>query len=263
MYFENRILCFVMLLVFSTSCSVKEERIACPCNLYLAMPEPVPGSGIVAWEMSAQSFRDSGVLSYEMWPDGFLFSVPKSDLRVDMLLVGNSAEFDGDGMVIPEGKDCPYVYSYAGTLNCQADEERETIVLHKKYALLYCYARRDDSLTGGVRFEVTGNVRGYTVTAAPRAGNFRYDLEMKQLSTSQVAGCVSLPAQVDGSLRLNVVSQDGSLLRSFAVGEYILRSGYNWGAEDLADIRIEVDIVHSSLWLYSSGKVTRYFTVDL
>lgn len=263
MYFENRILCFVMLLVFSASCSVKEERIACPCNLYLAMPEPVPGSGIVAWEMSAQSFRDSGVLSYEMWPDGFLFSVPKSDLRVNMLLVGNSAEFDGDGMVIPEGKDCPYVYSYAGALGCQADEERETIVLHKKYALLYCYARRDDSLTGGVRFEVTGNVRGYTVTAAPRAGNFRYDLEMKQVSTSQVAGCVSLPAQVDGSLRLNVVSQDGSLLRSFAIGEYILRSDYNWGAEDLEDIRIEVDIEHSSLWLYSSDKVTRYFTVDL
>ena len=72
-----------------------------------------------------------------------------------------------------------------------------------------------------------------------------------------------LPVQMDGSLRLNVMAYDGTLLRSFALGEYILQSGYDWNAEDLEDIRIEVDIVHSSLLLYSSDKVTRYFTVDL
>lgn len=263
MSFENRVFHFVMFLIFSTSCSVKEERIACPCDLYLAMPEIVPGSGVVAWEMCAQSFRNSGVLEYEKWPEAFLFSVPKSDLRVNMLLVGNSAEFDKEGMVIPEGRDCPYIYSYSDILGCGDDEVRETIVLHKKYALLYCYVRRDSFLTGGEKFEVCGNVSGCTVMASPRVGNFKYDLEFQQVSTRQVAACVSLPVQMDGSLRLNVMAYDGTLLRSFALGEYILQSGYDWNAEDLEDIRIEVDIVHSSLWLYSSDKVTRYFTVNL
>lgn len=31
------------------------------------------------------------------------------------------------------------------------------------------------------------------------------------------------------------------MLREFALGEYIIESGYDWSAPDLADIEIEVD----------------------
>jgi hypothetical protein len=52
----------------------------------------------------------------------------------------------------------------------------------------------------------------------------------------------AVPAQRDGSLCL-CVYRFGELERIFSLGEYILDSGYDWQAEELEDIRMEIDYV--------------------
>lgn len=225
----------------------------------------MPGSGSVAWRVGAESssFNDCGCISYDQWPEGLLFSVPKGKVSVDMLVADSSAELDENGLIIEEGRDCPYVYSFNKILECTSSEAIDTIVLHKKFALLFCYVRGGDGLKGGIMYEFSGNVNGYNVDGCPNEGAFRYVVRMEKASRLQEIGCVSLPAQTDGSLRLNLYSYEGMLIRSFAIGEYICQSGYDWSAEDLKDIQIEIDLVNSSIWLFAREKNIRYFNLTL
>jgi len=59
--------------------------------------------------------------------------------------------------------------------------------------------------------------------------------------TTWVLSC-RLPRQVDGSLMLEVLGAGGEVIRTFALGEYILRAGYDWSAPSLEDIHIVMDL---------------------
>ena len=63
---------------------------------------------------------------------------------------------------------------------------------------------------------------------------------------------VSVPRQVDNSLRLDV--DDGTdVLKTFALGEYVTASGYDWSAESLDDITIGLDYSLSHVTLKIEG----------
>lgn len=49
-----------------------------------------------------------------------------------------------------------------------------------------------------------------------------------------------LPRQNDASLRLDLMDGSG-LLKSFALGNYMTMSGYDWTAQDLQDASVTVD----------------------
>ena len=49
-----------------------------------------------------------------------------------------------------------------------------------------------------------------------------------------------VPRQMDDSMMLEI-RDDPDVLRSFAVGEFIAESGYDWSRPDLEDIEMEID----------------------
>ena len=51
---------------------------------------------------------------------------------------------------------------------------------------------------------------------------------------------LSLPRQKDASLKLSVLEKT-SVLKTFALGNYICQSGYDWTAENLQDIVVKID----------------------
>ena len=51
---------------------------------------------------------------------------------------------------------------------------------------------------------------------------------------------VRIPRQSDASLILSITENE-DVLREFALGEYIIKSGYDWTAEDLEDVEVVVD----------------------
>ena len=55
-----------------------------------------------------------------------------------------------------------------------------------------------------------------------------------------------MPRQMDNSIVLEV--NDGtSVLKTFALGEYISASGYDWSAPDLGDITVGIDYTRTKL----------------
>lgn len=94
---------------------------------------------------------------------------------------------------------------------------------------------------------VDGNVSGYSFGGSPRTGDFRV-----RVRPDESNHCfVRLPRQTDSSLMLEVTGENGTL-RTFALGEYLSESGYDWTAADLKNAFVEVN--------YSATAIT--FKID-
>ena len=89
---------------------------------------------------------------------------------------------------------------------------------------------------------VRGSVAGYGVNGFPINGDFFYEVN----EYSSDVWTMSLPRQTDNSIVLEV--NDGTdVLKTFALGEYILASGYDWSAANLEDITVGIDYTRTKL----------------
>jgi hypothetical protein len=61
-----------------------------------------------------------------------------------------------------------------------------------------------------------------------------------------------LPRQIDASLMLEVDDGKGGY-KAFALGQYIVSSGYDWTAEDLEDITVTLDYALTEIRLVIGG----------
>ena len=75
-------------------------------------------------------------------------------------------------------------------------------------------------------------------------------------------GVVTVPRQGDNSLSLEVRDPEDGLLRSFALGEYLHRAGYDWTAPSLEDVSILINYARSTIYL-STWYWSQSFDVEI
>ena len=239
----------LLLLLFSSACTVLEDRDNCPCRLHIdlsAVPYPEVSLSL---SLSDDSWNELRTLTLP--GDGTLVvDVPRGKVDVLAVYPGSSGDFSRQGWDIPTGEDCPPVYLDA----CRVDTDREeafcSLSLHKHFCLLTLRLASDD---GGepfpFRLSVDGRVSGFSPRGAPREGAFFY-----RLPPFDAAGetTVCLPRQKDASLTMEVLFTD-EVLRHFALGELMARGGYDWSAPDLADATMTLDYARTRLTLRSGA----------
>jgi len=141
------------------------------------------------------------------------------------------------------------------------------VELHKEFCTV-SFTLGEDGYTSPYRIEVWGNVAGVSAwDLMPVLGEFRY-APMQENGVYQVR----VPRQVDNSLELvmleipDQVGYDGEEMPGQAgddgervvvdrlpLGEYIARSGYDWTAEDLADVNVVLDLEMQQVMITVSG----------
>ena len=238
------------------SCSVKEDREGCPCFLTLDFEE-VETAGLVkkgldslvlAVRAKDDFYVESGfslrelVMEYEL-------AVPKSQIDVVAACGPGLAELSKGGVAIPEGSECPALYLFSDSFPALTGEMRRIVRLHKEYCILTVSMKTSfNAVARPYRIRLEGNVAGCSMDGTPSEGLFNC------FSTPSVGGLchLNVPRQRDGSLRLEVYFLDSDEVRSFPVGEYILKSGYDWTAPDLEDVNVEMDFSRSSLTVSTS-----------
>jgi hypothetical protein len=144
------------------------------------------------------------------------------------------------GLRIPLGAECPPVYMQSSYLDTDCELLTRQVALKKNYCRLSIYV--EDAEHFPFALAVRGRVSGYDQEGKPAVGEFFYGVE----SVSDVDWVLSVPRQVDDSMLLEV-SDDTAVLKTFALGEYINASGYDWNAADLQDITIGIDYTRTKL----------------
>lgn len=210
-------------LLFVLSCQfVKEDRELCPCALTI---EVADAPGDVRLLLEGPSFEMDAVVPGDT---SVTWRVPRPDVRLTAV---SGASWDG-GVVVREGEQCPELYLGVGRVSTDSEEATCVPPLHKAY----CLVDMQFKCPAGWRpmpVTVSGNVCGYGRDGNPLEGPFK---------------CVSEPGAT-GRCRFRVPRQrDASLLLTlgsgwtFALGEYLRQSGYDWGEADLQDVVLDIDI---------------------
>ena len=258
--------CSLFLLLVLSACSVKEDRTCCPCTLGLfftgfcvvdgSTGETAPQACL--WQVSGRDGVVEGETVLRQMPRRVTLEVPRGEAQVTVWLVEDADSVTAEGMMIREGNACPPVYLFSAGVDCRGEEAGVEILFHKAFARLVCVLKNASVLGGGGWYEVCGGTCGYGLGGEPLAGPFRCPLAVRRTAAGSTLAAAVLPRQRDDGLRLEVYSADRSVLRSFAVGEYLAAAGYDWTAPDLEDIRLEIDLASTAVRLLAAPEVPEY-----
>ena len=229
------VLCALVMAVASglSSCSVKEDRSACPCRLVMDFDGTdtlaVPVVRLLLSDNLSFSLAET-LAACDFMPE-YHIDVPRNDVYVNVY-AGVEGLLGGDmGINIPYGQECPRIYMYSEVIDARCETARARVEMHKNHCVMSITLRKRDELQYGLR--LSGNVCGYLPDGSPARGDFSYTPDADE-SGAYVA---VLPRQIDSSLMLEVNDGTG-VLKTFALGEYILAGGYDWTAEDLEDVEV-------------------------
>lgn len=241
--------CLPAVLFLVCGCSVKEDRELCPCRIVLdfsetdvSLSEPLDvritdGKGFFFMDMVGADEFDRE----------YVVEVPRGTVCIDIYSAAEGFLQEMAGLVIPPGKDCPPVYACSMVLRTVGREEvREIVRMRKNYCRMEVYVEDEGGFPYGLR--VVGSVDGYEAAGKPSTGLFSYMMPTRDDGVF----VVNLPRQKDSSLVLEV--DDGAgVLKTFALGEYVVASGYDWTAADLDDITVGIDYAATHLSLTIDG----------
>lgn len=243
-------------------CSVKEDRDLCPCTLVLEFPREDAERLQDGVTVCMRGYSDDGfslcdtLLAGQAASDGgpdtvsgkwsYSYVVPKGevDLAVAYSADGLAGELNSSGrwIEIDEGRPCPSIWTCCEKVSARADRVTVPVRLHKNFCRIDIQVRDVDGEEFPFKLRVRGNVNGYGLDGKPARGAFLCDAERSETESagSGHGYAVTVPRQTDDSLILEIVTGDG-VAKSFAIGNYIAASGYDWTSADLKDICLEID----------------------
>lgn len=224
----------VLLVLFGIiGCSVKEERDACPCRLFLDLTsvDILDNSPVLLYIMSDDGVEREMVLDHDNFQDTCMLIVPRKELDV-VLWRGADGYVDRTGLTIPLGEDSPPVYIYSASLLAEGEAVYETVTLQKNYCVLGVDFVERDKVQG---LALRGNVAGFDMHGRPSDGEFFVCASVDSQVVSH--NVFYVPRQVGNSLFLDVTEPDGKV-KTFPIHEYIAEFGYDWTEKDLNDLNM-------------------------
>lgn len=239
-----KVLCILSALLVA-GCSVKENRQDCPCRLMLDL------SGVdtaLVKVLNIQASTTEGIVfadtvRAESFSDLYVRNVTHDE--INLLLWGS--DDSGESLIIPYGKDCPALYMSAFVADTRGEQYFKEVQLNKNHCLLTVLFEGREESPYSLTFR--GNVNGYDSFGEPSEGGFACVAYPGGYGESMVV----VPRQTDSSLMLDVEDEGSSVLKTFAIGEYIFRSGYDWAEEDLEDVVIVLDYSVTGLRVVFKG----------
>lgn len=278
-------------MLFLSSCSIKEDRDRCPCWMTVDLsdvaesrwksPEvqsniehqdviksPESRSNVaenVLLRLRGNSDEDAVDYEYQV-TEAVRVDVGALEYEVPRGSVGVSA-VNPVRLTIPVGEQMDSLYGFFKMYHTRCESVLCDVDLHKEFCTV-SFTLGKDGYTSPYDIEVWGNVAGVSVwDLMPVQGDFRYAPVQKN-GVYQVR----VPRQEDNSLEMvmleisrqarndngeipDQVGHDGerAVVDRLPLGEYIARSGYDWTAEDLADVNVALDLEMQQVMITVSG----------
>ena len=248
--FSDRFFRLLLPLLLVPSCSIKEDRTACPCSLTVELTD-LPVRPVVL-RVTGEGYTMTEVVHADT---ALVLLVPKGEMAVSAV---GGALAEGDGSVrIQEGEDAPPLYLFYADVSTAAEQVVLPISLHKQYCTLELLFKGPPGYGPPFEVAVEGFYGGWEPDGSPAPGPFSRRL----LPGSDGRATLRLPRQGDDSLLMHIVFSD-QVVRTFALGSYMAAAGYDWTDQDLEDLTLQVDISLTSVTI-SSDMWTRTEDIEL
>ena len=210
------------------SCSlVREDRTDCPCELTVEiLGQP---SYPVSLSLTGEGFREE----WEIPRDTVLrLSAPSPG--VQLLALAGAPPPQGQAVRIPEGSDCPPLYLHTEWVETVKDSARVAVHLEKHFCTLSLLVEAPPGDGDPLQADVRGCVEGLTLEGESLKGPFSCRLAPGE--------SIRLPRQAPQEELWLDISMPEGVVRSFALGNYMLEAGYDWTAPSLQDLSLELNL---------------------
>jgi len=237
------------ILLAVSSCFVKEDRDLYPGRLILDFSSVDTSVVESLYVLIADSKGNlfSGMVTSDEFAQDYIMEVPRGETRINIWNIADYVMTREGGLTIPYGCECPCLYMDSFVTHVKGDMVRETVEIHKNYCMLTILVEGMESIP--YSFTLEGNVSGYGFDGLPAVGDFSC---VAYPGGGKGEVCVSLPRQIDDSLLLGLEDDNGNI-KTFAVGEYMRTSGYDWNAPDLEDVTVIIDYYITSVSIKIQG----------
>lgn len=244
------VLTLVLGAFLTAACSVKEDRMQCPCFLtedFSRVELPVEGS--VPW-ISLLDDTGRAVAQHPIHPDmmrsgpSYVARVPKDDIGVAVLYgsVHYSVSSRPDVLELASGFEADSLYGHCARVDCRRETASDTVRLYKQWCTLELKLEGSESWKP-YYFEIHGNWSGINLRDFSAAPGPLCCIPRK---TGPVTFEVRLPRQGDASLSLQVYETDGfgmpsELRYEYPLGKLLEHRGYDWKRKGLDDALVTID----------------------
>ena len=238
-------------IIFAASCSIKEDRSPCPCWLSIDFSRCTQNSvTVAAWgeeeifsqRVAVQDYQESEI--YEK-------TVPKGYVNTSVVTGEREMRRSGARLIIPMGHDADSIYAHAGHIECFGEFAKDTAVLHKQFARVFVNVEIPKGHDYPYTFKACSNVCGMDMRdLSPVEGDFQIDLKLDQENICMF--CLPRQKEDGGNLRL-LVYEEGEVIETIPLAEWIARMGYNWLKKDLEDIYVGVDYAKAEVSISIKG----------
>ena len=187
----------------------------------------------------------------EEYPDYYETTSPRGELYLSAIWP-DYLSVKEERISIPKGQQADSVYAYSSRLNTNCEKVRDVVRMHKQFTTVHLKMQIPDGFDSyPYRVFIRGNTAGWDVRDfSGTDGMFEYEPELE----GQNEFSVRVPRQADKGLTAEVYSANEKV-DEFRLGEIISQAGFDWNAEELADISLEVNfttstvLAHISDWL--------------
>ena len=227
------IIVFFLICLALAGC-IKEDRRDCPCRLVLDFSS-TDTSALMSADLrltSEEGFGFTDAIEKAAFGN-YMVTVPRSRLEVCLWADAGYCLNEDMSITIPYGEDCPRVFLHVSSADTDCELRKEVMQLRKNHCVLTVKVEEGEY---PFKLMLKGKIDGYGSDFNPSVGDFACKAEPDSTGTCTVV----LPRQLDSSLLLEI--NDGTeSVKAFAIGEFIVDSGYDWQKPDLDDIAVNLD----------------------
>ena len=237
-----------LIMTIEASCTVvKEDRTDCPCALHIEL------SGLPSYPVNLSLSGKGYQQEWEIGRDTSLLAmVPKSGVQL-LAIAGTSLPRE-NAVRIPLGFDCPPLYLHTEWLETPEDSSRVKVQLQKHFCTLSLSFDGPAGWGEPYWAEVRGPVEGLSLEGEPLEGDFSCRLD--------VGNRIRLPRQnAEDALWLDIAMPD-RVIRSFALSHYMQDAGYDWSADNLDDLPLQINLSVTAL-TFRTGRWEQVVPLDV
>ena len=236
----------VMLVLFVSlpSCTVKEDRSLCPCVFSLVVhPGECPYAEALLILEDGAGKRTRDTLRWDGGPVRCQKILSRGRVRACLVAPPQAVSDSAGSITIPEGAQCPAVWTDYGDWTLEEESLTDTLSLCKNYCRLTLQVQDVQDESYPFILSVRGGICGYLPDGGLAEGDFR-----SGVLPGGGRASVWLPRQRDASLKLDILDRE-NVLRTFSLGVFLEEQGFDWEARDLQDALVRVDYARTTLRL--------------
>lgn len=226
---------FLLSILFLASCSVKEARNNCPCQVDIDLSDFAKVSHSVRVKVGEERFQRSLIREDSLQMQ--LTILREGKLPVAVWSGVKAMTERGDTVRAAGVNTCDSLYLYSDPGENPGENLRVKAVPHKQFASVFLSIQTEPEREAPSQIRVRSDSNGL---ALPDGAPVEGALEIRADGNGKYQ--FRLPRQHPSSLIvLEMEGADGQE-KSYPLGAWILDSGYDWEAEDLDDLVIGMDL---------------------